>query len=294
MGDQPIELSCRYCQRKKPFKLQSIVQHALKHSKCSKLYSDIQIDNLRRQVKEVNDEKKKIKNAENYEKNKSKIKEQRAKNYKANKAKFGSTYQRQKIENPDRFEKKRQDRIKHYDKIARSKYHKANYNKVERAKRYQASKFDIAFKYQKRKDERAKKYDKIERAKKYRREMEVIKQKREELKRNKESQAGQYFEKKIVGPTIEEVYDKMFDDHFDIACLTVMDDDNHSNQAVEAVFESELWLNDIAVTDCEEANALNWRKETHSCEYWTEKDGKPCVHHMSESQQAEAIGKSNF
>ena len=71
----------------------------------------------------------------------------------------------------------------------------------------------------------------------------------------------------------------MFDDHFEIACLTVMDDDNHSNQAVEAVFESELWLNDIAVTDCEEANALNWRKETHGLKKMENPAFTTCLNH---------------
>ena len=56
------------------------------------------------------------------------------------------------------------------------------------------NKFEIARKYRKNKAQRARNYDKTKRAQEYLKEMEMIKKKQAELKKNKESNAGIYFE----------------------------------------------------------------------------------------------------
>ena len=321
-------ISCKNC--KKEFALKSIIQHALQNPKCKLTFNQDQISDLKAQSKEISDAQHKIKMAERYAKNKAIIAEKLqkekvqdpgkyeqkkdywAKTYQKKKFQRAEKLQREKEEEPEKYQQKKDYWTKTYQETKfqraeklqkekkedpvryqqKKKYWAEKYQerKLDIAMKYQMNKFEIARKYRKNKALRARNYDKTKRAQKYLREMEMIKKKRAELKKNKESNEGKYFEKELVDPVILEVHNKMVDDHFTIAYGTVIKDwSSHLDQAVETVFESELWLKDLAVTDCEQANASNWKKETHTCEYWTERDGKPCVHHMSESQWAEVI-----
>ena len=94
MDHKSIELSCRFCKQKKPFTMQSIVQHAVKSS-CP--YNEKQISALRDESKEVSRAKHKIKMAARYQRKKKEI---------------SRNYKRVKNENPNIYEEKRQDRVK--------------------------------------------------------------------------------------------------------------------------------------------------------------------------------------
>ena len=100
-----------------------------------------------------------------------------------------------------------------------------------------------------------------------------IKQKREQMNRNKASDAGYYFDKNILDPTFKKVCDKMEDDHRTIAYGEVMEnEESYSDQALENVFQSDLWIEEIdrtMVLDCEEANRWNSNSESQPCDYWT-------------------------
>ena len=297
MDNQSIQLSCRFCgkDRRKPFTIQSIVQHAIK-SKCP--FSEEQISDLRTQSKSVSDAKKKAKMAERYQRNKAQIsrknqiekikdpdkyekkREDKARRYQSNKASLAIKYQTEKIEHPDQYEKKRKDK----------------------AKRYQSKKHELMLKYQKRKvestnnsrkNDKIKQYQKEQRAIKYNREMRMIKQKREEMKKNKESEAGQHFKWEVLNPILKKVHNTMVDDHFEIAYAEVMEnEETYCDQAFEAVFEEQLWSKNFELRmyiDCEWSNNHNIKKESHPCEYWTEMHKKPCIHHITQSQLDEAI-----
>ena len=91
MDHKSIELSCRFCKRKKPFTMQSIVQHAIK-STCP--YNEKMISALRDESKEISEAKHKIKMALRYQRKKQEI---------------SKNYQNVKKGNPDVYEKKRQE-----------------------------------------------------------------------------------------------------------------------------------------------------------------------------------------
>ena len=336
MDHKSIELSCRFCKRKKPFNMQSIVQHAVKSS-CP--YNEKQISALRKESKEISDAKHKIKMAARYQRKKKEIamnydKIERSNRYfQKEKSIVAKKFQTQKKEHPEVYEQKKQERVKNYDSFERSNRYFQNekpivakkyqtlklqhpevfeqkkqermkrYDTFERKARYQAEKFDLASKYQKRKVERTNKKGKVEkvkniekklRAMKYKKEMARIKQKREEMIKNKASDAGKYFEKELLDPIFEAVSNKMEDDHRTIAYGKVMENEKiYSDQALENVFQSDLWMKEInrtIVLDCEEANLWNSKSETLPCDYWTAKYKKPCIHHMDGSEWDKIIG----
>ena len=141
--------------------MQSIVQHAVR-SKCP--FTEDQIASLKKESKKISEAKHKIKMAEKY--------------------------RTDRIEHPEKYEKKNQDRKRNYDTDKRTRdYQKhkkkialkyqtdkiehpevyeqkkqermKSYDSSKRKTRYQAEKFDLALKYQKKKIERTNKKGKI-------------------------------------------------------------------------------------------------------------------------------------
>ena len=289
--------------------MQSIVQHAVR-SKSP--FTEDQIASLKKESKKISEEKHKIKMAERHQKHKKAISEIKAKKYRTD-----------RTENPEKYEKKNQERKRNYDSDKRKQnYHKHKekillkyqtdkiehpevyeQKKLERKTRYQAEKFDLALKYQKKKVERTNKKEKIDKVKnsekkqralKYKKEMVRIKQKREQMNKNKASDAGYYFDKNILDPIFKKVCDKMEDDHHTIAYGEVMEnEESYSDQALENVFQSDLWIEEIdrtMVLDCEEANRWNSNSESQPYDYWTSKYEKPCIHHMDGAEWDKIIG----
>ena len=290
--------------------MQSIVQHAIK-STCP--YNEKMISALRDESKEISEAKHKIKMALRYQRKKQEISKnyQNVKKgnpdvYEKKRQERVKNYNRIKTEHPEVYEQKRQERIKNYNRIKTEQpevYEQKrqerirNYDSLKRKTRYQVEKYELALQYQKRKVERINKKGKVEKIKnngkkqraiKCKQEMARIKQKREEMIKNKASDAGRYFDKNILDPVFEEVYNKMEDDHRTIAYGTIMEKEkSYSDQAFENVFQSDLWMEEIdktIVLDCEEANQWNSKSESLPCEYWTAKYKKPCIHHMDGSE----------
>ena len=247
--------------------MQSIVQHAVR-SKCS--FTEDQIASLKKESKKISEEKHKIKMAERHQKHKKAISEIKAKEYRTD-----------RIEHPKSMKKKiREEKeimtLTKENKITiniRKKFHsstkliKLNTQVFTNRKSKKAEKFDLALKYQKKKVERTNKIEKIDKVKnsekkqralKYKKEMVRIKQKREQMNKNKASDAGYYFDKNILDPIFKKVCDKMEDDHCTIAYGEVMEnEESYSDQALENVFQSDLWIEEIdrtMVLDCEESN----------------------------------------
>ena len=325
MEHTSFQMSCRYCHEE--YDLKKIIQHGLRDKKCKKYFSPSFISSLKDQSNEIAKAKRKLQMAQQYQRNKAerakryqknkeaiaqsyeenkvknpdeylKKKEARAKKYskseRANryqkeKAAIAQTYQRIKIENPEAYNMKRDKRLKNYDKDKRAE--KYQMEKLKLAQKYQANKVEIAYKNQQRKSEREKKYDKEERSRRYKSTMEIVAQKRKELKKNKESEAGKYFSDNVVGPIVDEVHNKMVEDHFEYAYdVTLEDYGSHSDQAIDNVFEDEEWMVEVRVHlsfDCERKNSF--QKEPKPCSYWTEFYKKPCIHHMSNEEWEEVI-----
>ena len=114
------------------------------------------------------------------------------------------------------------------------------------------------------------------------------------MNKNKASDAGYYFDKNILDPIFKKVCDKMEDDHHTIAYGEVMEnEESYSDQALENVFQSDLWIEEIdrtMVLDCEEANRWNSNSESQPYDYWTSKYEKPCIHHMDGAEWDKIIG----
>ena len=127
--------------------------------------------------------------------------------------------------------------------------------------------------------------------------MIIVAEKREDLKENKESEAGKYFKTCIAEPIVEEVYSTAKHNHSDFAYDIALEDyDNHCNQAVEAVFDfDKAWISEILYNlsiDCEYRNSIAvgiLKEESKPCSYWTEKLQKPCIDHMSSKEWEEVI-----